>query len=201
MPLLKHVERCLETFQPTDNSNVPYFIFRNSNNLSFPILFVDRESYLLLCLLKGICNRLINRLDQAESSLLIVIDEYENHIILTENKPKWTILTFVIFAIRKEYIKRDGHLFSFALLELGTIKMSQRQLDEARYWFGRTKNELMHHPMELTIQLRLHSAFRRMRKCESNWVSFWTMRDEIGQQNLTICDLHSTIWSKYSWKH
>ena len=88
MPLLKHVERCLETFQPTENSNVPYFIFRNSNNLSFPILFVDRESYLLLCLLKGICNRLINRLDQAESSLLIVIDEYENHIILTENKPK-----------------------------------------------------------------------------------------------------------------
>lgn len=96
------------------------------------------ESFLLLALLKAVCFRALSRFDDAEPELFKVISKVD-------------------------LIKRDRYLGPLAMLELGVVKMEQGYYGEARHWLNRCKNDFPSYALELFLQLRLHSAFYKLR--------------------------------------
>lgn len=61
-------------------------------------------------------------------------------------------------------IKHDKHLGPLAALELGIVKMGQRQYSEARHWLVRAKSDFPSYALELLVQFRVHKAMLLLRK-------------------------------------
>ena len=134
--VLAHVDRCQKKFQ--FDEGLFKLCLCSIYLLSILDFLIANESFLLLALLKAVCFRALSRFDDAEPELFKVISKVD-------------------------LIKRDRYLGPLAMLELGVVKMEQGYYGEARHWLNRCKNDFPSYALELFLQLRLHSAFYKLR--------------------------------------
>lgn len=93
----------------------------------------------LLCLLKAMCLKHLNKPDEAETCLLQVVN-------------RESITT-----------KEDTFIIPHCLMELAIIKLASKQYDQSRYYIKMVRNEFTGYLLETIVHFRLHAASRAIK--------------------------------------
>lgn len=115
----------------------------------------------LMLLLRGMCLKHLERLEEAEESFMLVIEG-------------------------ESRIKTDSFLVPHTAMELALLKLAQRQLDESKQWIKVARNNYTGYLLETMVHFRLHAASRAI-KIEEQAESIngsWQSSDSKQQQSL-----------------